>query len=202
MTEGANAERTTDGNDCDVGAAVAIRNGDGVGQRSGDVVNQLRIETANASTLLETLADVIGDDADLVATSVEGETNLYAAVALGIGRIERLSDMASSLDAAIKRMQARRDRFEAQAATIKELIAVAIETTGLSKIETPVATVSLRKLPQSVMIIEESAIPARFWKPQDPKLDKRELLKALKDEGPLPGAMLTNGGRSLNIKAS
>ena len=41
---------------------------------------------------------------------------------------------------------------------------------------------------------------ADFWVRQDPKLDKRALLAALRD-GPVAGAALSNGGSTVSIRS-
>ena len=46
----------------------------------------------------------------------------------------------------------------------------------------------------------EALIPAKFWKPQDPKLDRAAVAEALKAGETVPGASLSNGGLSLSIR--
>jgi hypothetical protein len=97
----------------------------------------------------------------------------------------------------------------------------------LRKRGTPAGTVSLKAVPPKAIIHEEAEIPARFWQPQAPKLSLKDLTEALKareaalakplaladpsarsealrqvDEtySPIPGAALSNGGQTVQIR--
>jgi Siphovirus Gp157 len=94
------------------------------------------------------------------------------------------------------------------------------------KLRRPTATLTLRKLPPDVVVTSEADIPSEFFVPQPPpppKLDKAALKEALQKREkkvefaasledaeereralaslpPIPGAMLNNGGFSLQIR--
>jgi hypothetical protein len=51
-----------------------------------------------------------------------------------------------------------------------------------------------------VLIVDEAAIPADFWKPSDPKLDKKAVGEALKAGREVAGAMMSNGGETLQVR--
>jgi len=186
------------GGDADNGGGNRSAAGN-VGVAVADVRAVLEAATAEARHVLESYADILGDDADLIAWTIEGETDMHGAIAAAIARIQNASSMAFMLDTHIKHLSARRDRLEAQVESLRQLVAVAMEAAQMKRIETPVATVSLRPTPPKVEVISEADIPARFWKPQDPKLDKRALLAALKAKEPIPGATLSNGGMTINV---
>jgi Siphovirus Gp157 len=50
------------------------------------------------------------------------------------------------------------------------------------------------------LILDEAILPAKFWKAQDPKLDKKAVLDALKAKEDVPGASLSNGGETISIR--
>jgi hypothetical protein len=50
--------------------------------------------------------------------------------------------------------------------------------------------------------VDESHIPEAFWKPQQPKLDRRALLAALKAGEVIRGAALDNGGTALSVRTT
>jgi hypothetical protein len=190
----------------DSGSGAVARLDTGGGQhadlrvRSG-IADELRYEISEAQALLLSLADVVGVDDDLAASIVEGETNLVEALNKAVARKVELDIMISGIsdmmDAAGKRL----DRFKKQQERIRDLICIAMETAGMKKLETPLATVSLKKVPPSLIVTNEADIPSSFWKQPPPTLDKRELLAALKD-GPIAGAHLSNGGQTISFKAN
>ena len=53
-----------------------------------------------------------------------------------------------------------------------------------------------------IVIEDEEGIPASYWKPQPPKLDRRGLLAALTAGQAVPGAHLGNGGVTLVVRTS
>jgi hypothetical protein len=67
-------------------------------------------------------------------------------------------------------------------------------------LDTPAGTVTRKAVPPSVLILEEAEIPAEFFKPQDPKLDKKAVAEALKAGKPVPGAAMSNGGETIAIR--
>ena len=105
---------------------------------------------------------------------------------------------------------------------IDELLLRRTESLALADLDTlmrPVGTLSMSKRPASVVITEESEIPAAYWKPGTPTLDKKalteavrahkaalaiedpELRKAALEAAPaVPGATLNNAAPSLTIR--
>lgn len=176
-------------------------NGDDRDQDRG-VAFELASETANARNLLADMRDLLGDDADLIATTVEGETELAEVASKALGRILELNGMMDGIASMMASLKDRGERLEQQRDNLRTLLGVAMETGCIKKLETPLATASLRAVPPKAEIIDEAAIPARFWKPQEPKLDRKAVLDALKAKEPVPGAALSNGGMTVSIKAS
>lgn len=165
-----------------------------------DISRELHQQGEAARNLLLNIRDVIGDDEELIATAVEGETNLTEAISSAVDRIAELNAHQEVLDLRIKALQERRDRFDVQAARIKAAIHVAMGQGELRKIELPQATISLRAVPPKAEIIDEAEIPSKFWKEQDPKLDRKAVLDALKAKETVPGAQLSNGGETISIR--
>jgi len=58
----------------------------------------------------------------------------------------------------------------------------------------------MKAVPQKLIVTDESQIPTRFFKPQPPKLDRKELLDALKIGETVPGADMSNGGTTIQIR--
>ncbi len=182
-------------------SAGGHRHGNG-GAVAGGVSYELATETAKARAILENMRDLLGDDADLMATTIEGETEIAEAISKAIGRILELNGMMDGIVNMIASLKDRGERLEKQRDNLRALVGVAMETGNFKRFETPLATASLRAVPPKAEIIDESAIPAKFWKPQEPKLDKRAVLDALKDKQAVPGAMLSNGGMTVSLKVN
>ncbi len=184
-----------------VSSAARSRAGDAGNGHSG-VSYELTTETAKARAILENMRDLLGDDADLMATTLEGETEIKEAISRAIGRILELNGMMDGIVNMIASLKDRGERLEKQRDNLRALVGVAMETANLKRIETPLATASLRVVAPKAEIIDESAIPAKFWKPQEPRLDKKAVLDALKDKQAVPGATLGNGGMTVSLKVN
>lgn len=167
-----------------------------------DHVRELTQETQAALALIESLQHIIGDDDDAKADAVEGETNLHEAIGDAVKRIVELQALDAALEKIVLEAQARRGRFDAQRERIRSAIGMAMEAGGIKKLELPLGTISLKAVPPKVEITDESAIPAHFFKTQEPKLDKRLVMDALKAKQDVPGAMLSNGGVTVNMRLS
>lgn len=167
-----------------------------------NLVRKLDIEAEAARTLLANIRDVIGDDEDAAADAVEGETSLVETISAAVERIAELEAHEESLKAREKALKERRDRFAKQAELIRTAVLLAMGTAELRKLELDHATVSVRPTPATVMTPNEADIPSRFWKAQDPKLDRKALLEALKAGEYVPGAMLSNGNETLSIRGA
>ena len=164
------------------------------------VSRELHIQGEAAKALLLNIRDVIGEDEEMIATAVEGETGLIEAISSAVDRISEINSHREALEGRIKAMSERRDRFEDQASRIKAAIHVAMGQAELPKLELPQATISLRAVPPKLEVTDEAAIPSKFWKAQDPKLDKKAVLDALKSKEDVPGAVLSNGGQTISIR--
>ena len=166
-------------------------------------IERLRQQTAAARALLTAYADILGDDAQAKHDAVEGETGLHEAIKAGIGRIVEVQGLVAGIDLALGTLKDRKARLEAQDERIRAAMLTAMEVSGLQKLETPLGTVSRRAVPPSVVVTDEHAIPPDYWVEQDPKLDKRALLQALKALPPgehIAGAELSNGGSTIALK--
>ena len=164
---------------------------------------QLRQQIDAARMLLVTYHDVLDDDAQGRADAVEGETNLREAIQIGIVRIAEIKAMRAGIKSFMDSLKIRYDRLELQDENLRTAILIAMEVGEVHKLETPLGTVTRKAVPPSVVVTDESAIPAQFWRRSDPSLDRRALLDALKNLGKderIPGAELSNGGTTVQIR--
>jgi len=165
-----------------------------------DATHALHRETEAARVLLATYRDILADDEQARADMVEGETSIQEAIRSGLVRLAEIRAMGVGIDDMIDRLKSRRERLAGQQESLREAILLAMEIAGLPKFETDVGTITRKRTPPSVVVVEEAEIPSAYWKPSDPKLDKRALLEALKEGGTIPGAQLSNGGETLQVR--
>ncbi len=166
-----------------------------------DVSRELHIQGEAAKALLLNIRDVVEDDAEMIETAVEGETNLKEAISAAVDRILELDAHEEAIAARIKALSERKERFAHQSERIKAAIHVAMGQAELRKIELPQATLGVRAVPPKAEITDEAMIPSKFFKPQDPKLDRKAVLDALKAKEEVPGATLSNGGETISIRS-
>lgn len=162
----------------------------------------LKKETTAAKALLANLRDIIGDDDGLAKDTIEGETSLNEAIDSAVKRMIDDHLMIAGLGVMMLEMEARKHRLEARVNAMKTAIAHAMEVAGEKTVHTPAVTISLRKVPPSVLVTEEVLVPSRFWKTPPPKLSKTDVGRALKDGEAVPGASLSNGGMTIALKWS
>jgi len=100
---------------------------------------------------------------------------------------------------------AKRARTAANSATYwKDYLKTFLQSNGKDKADAGIFKLSIRTNAESLIVDDLTKIPAEFFKPQDPKLDKVSLKKAIKDQkemeiGIIPGAHLERS-KSLQIK--
>lgn len=153
-----------------------------------------------ARKLLTAYADILAGDEQATADTIEGETDLHAAIAIAADRIAENDALVDAIKSRADALGVRRKRLEAQSDLLRSAIGVAMEVATIKRLQLSEATITLKATPVSAIVMDEAAIPARFWKPQEPKLDKRAVLDALKAKETVPGAALSNGGSTVQIR--
>jgi hypothetical protein len=100
-----------------------------------------------------------------------------------------------------KRLADRRKALENKVTGLKQYLFEQLEHAGLSKVKRPTITVSVQNNPPSVEVLDDLLIPSSFWIVPDPvpSLDKKTIMKILKEGQEIPGVALKQG-RGLRIK--
>lgn len=163
------------------------------------VEHDLTREVRAAQDLLTIISDAVGDDDQAAADMIEGETSLFEALDRAISEIKNCEIMSVGCADAIDTLTARKRRADNRKGVIRAAIEQAMATVDLKTVQRPTATLTISHRAGKAIITEESEIPARFFKPQAPKLDLKALTDALKAES-VPGAHLGNGTISLTIR--
>lgn len=161
--------------------------------------HNLHREIEAAKTLKAQLHDLIGGDEQVMADVVEGETNLNEAIDEVVSHLVQDYAALRGLDSMMEDLSKRRERIKQRIDNIRTMIAVALDQAGKKKVEHPAVTLSIRAVAPSVVVVDEAQIPSKFWKPADPKLDKKAVLEHLKNSELIPGTTLNNGSTTLAV---
>ena len=162
----------------------------------------LYVLTNEYLALAEKLAD--GDfDAQTVADTIEasGITDALAVKAQGLEYVAR-GAMAhhEAIDAEISRLQALKDKRSKVAQGLRDYLKDNMERAGIEKIECPMFSISIRKNPPSVEILDSLSLPKEFWRTPEPKPpvaapDKAAIKAALQKGDEVMGAKLSQSTR-------
>ena len=148
-------------------------------------VYDLIAEQEDEQILKDTLASI--NDA------IEEKADGYVAV------IKSLEADNNAIDEEIKRLRQRKTSNQNGVKRLKESLQKVMEQTGKEKFKTSLNSYSIANNPPSLDIIDETLIPKQYYVEQKPKLDKKELLKAVKGGLELKGVELKQS-RSLRVR--
>ena len=138
-------------------------------------------------------------DDETLQDTLEGLSSLPEALAAIVRTYLEDLMLAAALGMRIADMQERLARFEARAEKKRALVTQVMERAELKKLLESDFTVSLRAVPPGLIVSDEAAIPAGYWK-QLPKLDRKTLLTDLKAGQVIPGAALGNGSTTISVR--
>jgi hypothetical protein len=161
-------------------------------------VRKLSAEVVNCVRIREILQEY--DDPQLILDTIEGETDIHEAIAVIYEETAEDEILLAGLAEKLKELTARKQRVEKSIEDRRNIILMAMDRGGVKTVRTPLATLTHRDTPPSALIADEALIPARFWKPQEPVLDKRAVSDAIKAGEAVPGVNKSNGGISLSIR--
>lgn len=114
---------------------------------------------------------------------------------------ENLNGDTSVIDAEIKRLQARKSAITNKQKQLREYLIYNMQESGISKVECPLFTASLRKGVEKVVIDNEMLIPDEYAQIEVvTKVNKTEIKKQLKAGAEIPGARLERGETTILIK--
>lgn len=164
----------------------------------------VHIQMEAAKKLMDSLKEQgLDGDAELIADSIEGETNFLEAIEAALAEIDEREILKFGLREKIKTFGTREKQQDDAIDRIRALIEQAMMATDQTSLKLTTATISLRKVAPGLVITNEADIPARFWVEQPrpaPKLDKKALAEALKAGEAIEGAALDNGSLTLSVR--
>ena len=131
-------------------------------------------------TLLDQLRALTADDPDFFIDLIEGETNLLELIAALDASILDDETLADGAKTALDKLQNRKRTAEARIELKRRLLAHTLQQIGLKTLRTPTATLTLAEASLKAIAVAPEDIPARWWKPQPPKLDQDGLTKTVR----------------------
>lgn len=162
------------------------------------ITRDLAKESAAASALMVALAT---DDEELAAGMIEGETSLLEALERAISEIDDCEITEAGCEAQIKKLASRKDRATKRKDIVRAAMEQALLVADQKRLKLPTATLTIKIVKPKIHEIDESKLPSKYFKQQEPKLDRVALNKDISaNEAPPAGVTMTNGGISLQIR--
>ena len=145
------------------------------------VASPLNLEL-NRHTYLRSrlLAEIPDLDAETLADTLEGITDLREMLAELIRSALEDEALASGLSTRLNDMKARLERLETRAGRKRQLALRVMGEADIQKLTESDFTASLKQGAPTLDVVDEAKVPAAYWKPQPSKLDRQGLLAALK----------------------
>jgi predicted nuclease with TOPRIM domain len=143
--------------------------------------------TTNYLSLMEMAEEMDTDTLKDTLESIEEEINDKAENIAKL--IKNLNADVDALKTEEKRLADRRKSLENKVTHLKEYLQNQLEVAGLDKVKRPTITVSIQNNPPSLKVLDEKLL-SDYMIPQDPKLDKKAILTALKEGMEVSGAEL------------
>jgi hypothetical protein len=131
-------------------------------------------------------------DEETLADTLEGVSDLPQLLIAVLRSREADLTLIDALERRLQAQRARLERLQSRAEQKRMLVASAMQEAGLKRLVAPDFTVSLRAGAPKVVVLDESQIPVEFWVERLPRLDRQQLLAALKAGRAVPGAVLSN----------
>lgn len=166
----------------------------------------MRIDVAILRRQVESLKasyPELEEDEALFADTVEGETDVFEALASLVRREQSAKHQAQAVYAYMESLQQRAARFERQQEAARELIKRVMEAVNLRKAPLPEATLSISAGRPKLLITDVSIVPAEYTQTvTETRPDKAAIKEALQSGKPVDGAVLSNSEPVLSIRVA
>lgn len=149
----------------------------------------------------EALAYVV--DVDLAPDKLEAilmqTTDIYPMLEALCLIIDDEQLLADGIKERMQELDARKRACELRISRIKTMVHMCLDVLG-ENVKLPTYTLSLKASAPKLDVTDEALIPVEYWQKRDPVLDRKALLKALKDGTNVEGAELVVDEPSLQIR--
>jgi len=149
------------------------------------------------------IMEIEGDDPDTVAArqaAMDEIGEAFEGKAENIIRfIRNLEGQADAIKAEEKHLAARRNALENKGAWLRTYLSDTMNRLNLDSVHAGIFEAKFKLNPPAVKIIDQAAIPAKYFIVQEPQLSKSAIKDDLKAGIAVPGAELSQG-KSLSIR--
>jgi hypothetical protein len=145
------------------------------------------------------VADPLIDD-ETLADTLEGLTDLHEILAAVVRGALTDEAIAAGLRQRIEVMGQRLDRFRYRATKRREMVREVMIETEVKKVTAPDLTLAIRPGSPVLVVSDESAVPAEFWEPREPRLNRQKLLAELKLGVQIQGVELASPPPVLTVR--
>jgi hypothetical protein len=139
-------------------------------------------------------------DTETLTDTLEGITDLHEMIAAMIRSALVEEALQCGLRSRLEDMKLRMARLEERGLKKRQIALEAMTEVGLTKLEQPDFTASVRAGSPSLVVTAENLIPEDYWVPQAPKLSRQALLGDLKQGASVPGVQLSNAQPVLMVR--
>lgn len=149
--------------------------------------------SAEVSALKEKLESSDLDE-KTIADTLEAKSFDFEEKCRAVGYVvKEFESKIMSLEEAYDEMWQRKVHFENKQKSLLEYLQACMTIAGVKKVEGVEFDITIKKNPKSVKIIDSGLVPESYWKipePEPAKLDKRAILKDLKEGKSIPGCQI------------
>jgi phage host-nuclease inhibitor protein Gam len=139
------------------------------------------------------------DDADLRLDMIEGETDAMEVATRLVRTIRQSETTVDAIKAEIDMLKARSSRYATRKDRARAVLEGLMDAMGTVKLSLTVATITMSEGREKAIISDENMLPDAYMRiKKEP--DKTAILDALKAGQAVPGAVLSNGGRTLTVR--
>ena len=140
------------------------------------------------------LQQKIEDGGEDLEDTLESITDAIEEKADGYGKvIKNIEAQIEAIKNEEKRLSDRRKSLESNVRRLKDSLYESMKLTKTKRIKSELFTFNIQNNPPSLNIENEDAIPFEYYQPQAPKLDKKELLNAIKNGLEVEGVSIKQG---------
>lgn len=139
-------------------------------------------------------------DDETLSDTLEGLTDLREIIAELLRSALEDEAFATAISTRIIQMKGRQARLSNRSASKRALALRAMVQADITKLQAADLSAFVRKAPPVLEIVAEERIPSQFWKPQPPKLDRQQLLEALKSGVEIDGAAISQSQVQLSVR--
>lgn len=156
-----------------------------------DVIKEINILMAEYPQLAE--------DEELLKDTLEGNTRLHEIMEKFLSAMRENETLAEAVSQRVGKLRERQTRLTHRAQFYRTLMYRLLERTGVRSISLPEAKISVVNSPDKVIVSDESVIPDAFCRiTREP--NKTAIKTALKSGTIIPGAVLSNGGTTIQVR--